>query len=147
MTNSVSTYANTHDQLQVEIWPEEKWNIITSKWDKTLWRLSVFDCPEIPENLVGALLHLKHNGAVTHGAVIFFSFIPEHSTCSSVGACSPTPFKPKIHLRHVAPGSSPDLDGFRWSAASSHISLPLLNNSESGSRPNYKSLLQSRTAL
>lgn len=72
MTNSVSTYANTHDQLQVEIWPEEKWNIITSKWDKTLWRLSVFDCPEIPENLVGALLHLKHNGAVTHGAVIFF---------------------------------------------------------------------------
>lgn len=35
-------------------------------------KLRLIECPEIPENLAGAVLQLKHNGALTQGTVIFF---------------------------------------------------------------------------
>lgn len=96
----------------------------------------------------GAVVQLQHNETLTQDSYLFSSIF-EHPTCpsaSSVTAPSFT-FKTEIYFWHIAPGSAPDLDGFRWSAASSHLSRSLLNNSVSGSCLDYKSLLESRTTL
>lgn len=59
----------------------------------------LIDFPEIREDIVGAVLQLKHNGASTQGTVIFFHLFLNTAPASvRVAACSSALFKPKIYF-------------------------------------------------